>query len=177
MASIVLDWTSFKFLAAEAPNWTAFKRLVAADLLLAARDPKTVYVIRMCRPFAIAYLSKTSPVVYIGRGRFKSRVASHLKNWIHPLSKQIPSLKIEILTCKPRARHNGDAYKDVEADLIQKFVSRYGEKPIKNKRLESHHRQHTYVRREVAKAIGMVSGPGFHWALSPIGSSPLQRSR
>lgn len=175
MANISLDWKPFKFEAAKAQSWTAFKKLVDPDDLNQARDPKSVYVIRICRPFAITYKRYSSPVVYIGRGRFKARIARHLKNWICPLSKQIPSLEIEILTCKPRVRHNGDAFKDVEADLIQKFVNRYGEKPIKNKRLENHHRRHTYSRSSVTKAIGMVSGRGYHWALSPIGSSPLRR--
>jgi hypothetical protein len=174
MASIELIWDAFIFDAKAAPSWAAFKKLVNQKLLKEAINPRSVYVVRICKPFAIRYEKSYSPVVYIGRGRFKSRIASHIKSWIHPLSEHIPDLKIEIMTCKPRAKALETAYKDVEADLINRFVAKYGEKPLKNKRLENHKHNHKYNQGAISRAIGKGKGPGFYWSLSPIGSSPLE---
>jgi len=57
------------------------------------------------------------------------------------------------------------------------IMAQLGEKPLKNKRLESHKRSHTYTKNEVLKGISRGQGKGYYWALAPIGSSPLRKTR
>ena len=77
----------------------------------------------------------------------------------------------------PRARRNHEAFKDVEADLISKFATRFGDKPYKNRRKESHSRDHTYDPAELSLAFGLGKGVGYHFAIEPVGSSPLRRPK
>lgn len=169
MANISLDFTSFTFPAQEISSWKEFReefQIKNPDLFAAALDARALYVVRLCPPFIIAYEKKNSPAIYIGRGHFQERITAHLKNWIHPLSKDIPNLKIEILTCQPRARRNYDAFKNVEADMLWEFEQEFGRKPLKNKvGGAEHHHVHVYNNKSRIWQDGQ--GKKYKWALRP----------
>ena len=115
MARISLKWKSIR-IPAGTGGWVAFKNeLNDKKLLGEICDSRTIYVVRLCRPFSIHYERNVSCTMYIGRGDFRKRMTSHLKSWIKPLSRHINDLKIEILVCLPRVQKNFDAYKDAEA--------------------------------------------------------------
>jgi hypothetical protein len=102
-------------------------------------------------------------------------MTSHLKRWIPSLSKHIPTLEMEVLVCLPRVQKNYEAYKDVEASLIDLFEKRYGSLPLRNKRRERSRRRHNFSKGDLVKAYGLRQGPGHHWAIWPVGSNPLRR--
>jgi hypothetical protein len=175
MARIGLKWKSIR-IPAGTGGWVAFKNeLNNKKLLEEICDSRTIYVVRLCRPFSIHYERNVSCTMYIGRGDFQKRMTSHLKSWIKPLSKHINDLKIEILFCLPRVQRNFDAYKDAEASLIDLFEKRFGALPIKNKIRGHSVHEHSFSKEDFAKAFGLGKGTGFHWAIWPVGSNPLHR--
>ncbi len=169
MAEINFDFKSFKFQASKMSDWKAFKRAFKSENSVRfnkALDDRTLYIMRLCPPFTIAYKNENSPTIYIGRGNFQSRVTAHLRNWIYPLAKHIQDLRIEIRTCQPRARNNVEAYQNAEADIIWEFQEKFGEKPLKNKAMgDGHPHVHSYPNQ------GEIWSPGqgnkFFWALRP----------
>jgi hypothetical protein len=175
MALINLRWQSIK-VPAEIGGWIAFRKHLDDEAFLnEVCDERTIYVVRLCRPFSMHYPNNVSCAMYIGRGDFKKRITSHLKSWIKPLCKHITDLEVEILVCLPRVQKNFTAYKDAEASLIDLFEERFGSLPIKNKRRERSARKHTFSKGDLAKAFGLGQGTGYHWAIWPVGSNPLRR--
>jgi hypothetical protein len=157
-------------------GWVAFKRNLADNKLLRKIcDSRTIYIVRLRRPFSIHYEKSKSAAMYIGRGDFQARITSHLKTWIKPLSRHITDLNVEILVCLPRVQKNYHAYKDVEASLIDLFEERFGSLPLKNGRRERSKKPHTFSKGDVARAFGLGKGTGYHWAIWPVGSNPLRR--
>jgi hypothetical protein len=154
-------------------GWNNFKKCVGEDFIEHAISSKSVYIIRLKAPFSIMYDEGYSPVLYIGRGDFQTRVTNHLKNWLNPLAKSLNSGFFEILFSVPKARNNVDFYKDVEADLIDVFVERYGIKPLNNLKRESVTRAHVYSEVELKEAFGFGKGNSFKWAIWPIGKNGL----
>ena len=81
-------------------------------------------------------------------------------------------LEVGIVT--PRVRNNFAAYKDVEAALIQEFVSIYGALPLNNKQKEYSKIEHEFSRDDLRPPLMVGKGSKkYHWALEPMKSSPL----
>jgi hypothetical protein len=133
MAKVNLDWSHIEFKASEVSGWVALRKAVKLDEHPDLFSNRAVYVIRISRPFAFQYPKGYSPVAYIGKGRAQQRLTSHLKSWIKILAKKIPDLTIRIYYCEPRVRRLGRICEGVEADLIQRFVTRYGQRPLRNR--------------------------------------------
>ena len=128
---------------------------------------QSVYVIRIAKPFAIAYEKKASPVMYIGEGNFGERLRNHIKNWIFPIVSEFPNATVEIYFTKVKVRGNSEAYRDVEADLLHRFSQSYGCVPLMNKQFEYHSRKHTY-EKGFFKPIQKERGSGYKWGLRPL---------
>lgn len=175
MAQVSLRWSKVRFPAAEVSQWKHLKHYADDDTLEQLRSEKAVYVIRSVRPFAFIYDKGRSPVVYIGKGDAPTRIRSHLGGWMRELSRTIPGLEMEIWVCTPRVRKSGPICEDVEADLIDRFIKSFGERPLNNIQKPRRHGKHTYPYPEQLTVLRCGKGPGFYWALRPMKSSLFAR--
>jgi hypothetical protein len=174
--TVSLGWKRFD-ISNPTGGWKGLKAQLSNEDIKFVCSRDAVYVIRLKRPFSIFYGEDThSPVIYIGKGDFKTRITSHLKNWISPLFRDVGALGFEFYVCIPLKKWSREVMShDVEADLIWFFEEYYQKIPLKNRRREHSKKWHEYNQKEIRKAIGIGKGPGFHWALSPIGSNYLTR--
>ena len=121
---------------------------------------RCVYVIRLNGVFLIDYPKKPSPVLYIGEGNFKDRLACH-KNWLGTLEELVQDYSFEIGVAIPRVRNNQEAYKDCEAELIKKFKLIHGSIPMFNKQGETRKNDYIYSNTQVNEAILIGKGVRF----------------
>lgn len=175
-AQVRLDWKSVVFVASKVSGWVAFKREINLAEHPGLLSTRAVYVIRIVRPFTFSYGERHSPVAYIGKGQAQARLTSHLKSWIPQLSRKIPDLKIEIFYCEPRVRKLGRICEGVEADLIKRFVDAYGRLPLRNRNTPTKPGNRTYKHEELAGVLHPGKGTGYHWGLTPLGSSHFYRA-
>ena len=137
-----------------------------------ARDLKRcVYVVRMTGPVVVAYPTKSSPVLYVGRGDAPGRLATHLGNWLSEVHRFGRDVGVELRICVPRRRGREGFFKCVEADLIRELQYRYGAIPFFNSRRELRwEHQVTYFptsRKQMSQALGVGSGKRPQWAIRP----------
>lgn len=132
---------------------------------------RCVYVIRMKGEFVISYPQDMSPVLYIGRGDALTRLSSHLRRWLNEVDSFGKDVEIEVRVCRPRRQGRTDMFKYVEADLIRRFVKRYGCIPFFNSRCETSYEDWVdYTDTDhkfLSAAIGVGSGKRPRWAIAP----------
>lgn len=133
---------------------------------------RCVYVIRVNGLFAIQYPKGISPTLYIGEGNFKNRIIQH-RNWMAPLIDLVGEFPFQIGICIPRVRNSRYAYRDFEAALLMEFREIYGCAPMKNSQMEKRRANYEYApKQEIRSAIMIGQGVRYHWAVSPMKSSP-----
>lgn len=137
---------------------------------------RCVYIIRVRGTVVVAYPQDDSPVLYVGRGDAPSRLASHLKKWLHTAHKFGSEVGVEIRICIPRRKKRTDFFKNVEADLIRWFYDKYGAIPFFNSRLETHWEgkveYSTTSERALRQALSVGSGNRPQWAIRPRPANP-----
>lgn len=143
---------------------------VAFDEIEDEVSDRGVYVIRMLRPYQIAYPKRASPVLYIGEGNTRIRLTSHFKGWLTTFGNDFPSASVEVMYIEPRRRNNPKAHCDVEADLLCHFDQFYGTIPLFNSQMEYHNRDHSYPK-DFFRVLGPGSGRGYKWAITPWASN------
>ena len=174
MADIRLHWQRFTVDVKCLNDWKSLVRGVDPEIVAALKNSHAVYVIRTARPFSFAYTEGHSPVIYIGKGRAQTRLSSHLKTWLLALAQSVPTMKIEIAVCTPRARWHGQVCEEVEADLLYWFEKIYGDVPIRNRRREYAKYLHSYQNADL-KILRPGAGRGYVWGLTPLRSSALYK--
>lgn len=139
--------------------------------VIEANLTRCVYVIRANGNFAIRYPKDVSPVLYIGEGNFKDRIACH-KNWLNDLIECTGEFPFQIAICVPRAPNNTFLYKDMEAALIHKFKKLYGCAPFANGIMEYQRIDHNYqTLDEFVKPLKIGRGRRFYWEIKPMRSN------
>ena len=110
------------------------------------KDARAVYVIKICAPFSLSYPLQPSPVIYIGKGAVWTRLLQGHSKWISRIQERLGT-KFEVSFCSPRRKKYETAYEQVEADLIQLFVGKFGTLPLMNSRKEWPKKKWTYDKR------------------------------
>jgi len=140
---------------------------------------RSVYVIRMAGSFIIQYPKGPSPVVYVGRGDSVSRLATHLKNWASEIFVWGSDTEIEIRVLRPARKNRTEYFKNVEADLLDWFGSRFGTLPLINSRYETSWAGAVeYGPSQSARLwqmLGIGKGVRHKWALQPLRSNKLYK--
>jgi len=130
-----------------------------------------LYVITFADNLCINYRDDFSQVIYIGRGNVRSRIRSHLKNWVLNFSESLQDIRFCFWMAEVRTRGGRKAFKEAEGDFLNYFFERTGSYPILNKISGSaHQKDHKYSRGSFVpfqKSRGLSSG----WALSPMGDN------
>lgn len=175
MANVRLGWDSVAFKASDVSGWVSFKKAVSIDDHEELLSDRAVYVIRVSQPFSFQYEKGHSPVIYIGKGQAQARITAHLKSWIPLLSATIPELKVRICFSTPTIRKRGTICEHVEADLIAKFVAKYGELPLRNRNTPPQLGRHVYDPADLS-VLHPGRGTRYHWAIQPLKSSQFYRA-
>lgn len=136
---------------------------------------RSVYVIRLNPPYAIRYCEGTtgiSPVLYIGEGDFKTRISSHLRDWIPDLAEVVQACGLQIGVALPRKKGNGHIiHKETEAALLNQFWNLYRNAPLRNKQWEYTGDAHEYDPGELQIALRIGRGMRYQWALEPMAAN------
>ncbi len=133
-----LDWSRVQMWPGEMPK--EIERQLEAAGVKMERLKKSVYVIRLNGKFCIRYpKGDPSPVIYIGRGDFSTRVRHHRRFWLGELEDLVGDFCFDIRIATPRVQNSPDAYKDCEAYMIRTFGDQFGSLPLWNKK-KSHGR-------------------------------------
>ena len=93
-----------------------------------------VYAITLSDNLSIDYNGNPSKVIYIGRGKTRSRIYNHLKYWIRYLSDSLQDIALDIWMTEIRVNGNKNAFKEVETDLLYYFHDKFGCFPLQNKK-------------------------------------------
>jgi hypothetical protein len=141
---------------------------------------RCVYIVRMTGSFIIAYHRSNSPVLYIGRGDAKKRIASHFGKWLSDDCDFGNDSHAEIRLVIPRRQKRENYYKNVEADLNLNFKEQNGSLPYFNRRLEkrfSKKVQYTAAQEKLLRRfIGIGSGKRPWWAIRPTCANPSRET-
>jgi hypothetical protein len=121
------------------------KNLASDDAVSSLDDDRAVYVIRLLPPFSLAYPLQPSPVMYIGRGKVWNRLSQGHTKWMSRIHQKL-GVKFDVHFCSPRQKKYERAFKNVEADLIQMFVKKFGTLPLMNSRKEWPKKKWTYSK-------------------------------
>jgi len=127
---------------------------------------KSVYVIRANGRFVIEYPKGISPTLYIGEGNFESRITQH-KNWLKEFSNIVHQFPFLIAIATPRVQNSPDAYRDLEAALLDEFAKKFGSAPLMNKQFEN--RIKDYIYEGLRKPLTVGKGAKkYLWAIKPL---------
>ncbi len=106
---------------------------------------KGVYVIKLSGNICIQYPNKESQIIYIGRGKVRNRIKTHLTNRVTHFSESLHDIKFQIWMTEIKVPGSPNAFKDVEADLIEVFEEESGDLPIQNSKGGNYHnKDHNY---------------------------------
>ena len=129
---------------------------------------KGVYVIKLSGSICIHYPNKESQVIYIGRGKIRNRIKIHLTNWVTHFSESLHDIKFQIWMTEIKVPGSPNAFKDVEANLLEIFEEEYGDLPIQNSKGGNYHnKDHNY---NAEWKIPLKNDPSINsgWCITPM---------
>jgi len=100
-----------------------------------------------------------------------SRIKSHHRNWLCDFAAEQKDFAYTIWFCIPRVRNNSEAYRSVEAHLINRFQGLYGAIPLYNQQTETEVSTYQYSP-QFYEVFGVGRGRKPKWALKPCPSHP-----
>lgn len=137
---------------------------------------RCVYVIRLNGDFCIEYPAGQSPTIYIGEGRFASRITQHGRKWVSEIEDLVGKFSFQVCIAIPRVKNNEYAYRDTEAALLDYFGRKYGTTPLWNKQYETRTCTHyVYSEASINEALNKRSGAKYRWSIKPMKSSQFHR--
>lgn len=167
MATISAEWQWFDLHVEDTPA-TILRKLDTSGIT--TKDLKhAVYIIKIFGFFAIQYEKGVSPVIYIGEGKLKQRMSSHLK-WLENITELVDDATFKVGICIPKKNNGHYANQDFEAVLLHKFKELYGSAPMKNRQMEYPSADHEIKSYQTAVRAPLMIGKGvkYYWAIKPL---------
>jgi len=133
-----------------------------------------IYVLCLDGGLCVKYAKGDSRVLYIGKGKIRQRIKSHLELKLLDFFLQIPGIRFRFYMTEPKKPGPGgnEYFHDFEHDLLEEFSRLYGggpgEKywPMLNKNAgRAHTNQHTH--KQGWKLPLKNTKAGYVWSLSP----------
>ena len=131
-----------------------------------------VYVITLSDNLSIDYNGALSKVLYIGRGRIRSRIYNHLKLWVRYLSDSLRDISLDFWMAEIRVNGNKYAFKEVESDLLNSFYERFNRYPLQNKKSGDYHEKNHEYHDNWSAPLRNPSNIQRGWAIRPLKSNP-----
>jgi hypothetical protein len=127
-----------------------------------------LYIISLADDLCIRYPTDHSQVIYVGRGTIRTRIRSHLKEWVLNFSESLQDIRFQFWMSEVRTSGGRKAFREAESDLLDYFWEKNGDYPILNKISgSSHEKEHSYSRASYTP-FRKSSGLGSGWALTPM---------
>lgn len=131
-----------------------------------------VYVISLSDNLSIDYDGSPSKVIYIGRGKTRSRIYNHLKLWVRYLSDSLQDIALDIWMTEIRVNGNKVAFKEVETDLLNYFHDKVRCYPLQNSKSGDYHEKiHEYGEDwnlPLRNPTNIQNG----WSIRPLRNNP-----
>lgn len=131
-----------------------------------------IYSITLSDNLSIDYNGSPSKVLYIGRGRVRSRIYNHLKLWVRYLSDSLQDISLDIWMTEIKVKGNKSAFKEVESDLLNAFYERFKCYPLQNKKSGDYHgKWHEYAdgwNNPLKNPTNIQNG----WSIRPLKNNP-----
>lgn len=133
-----------------------------------------VYIICLSDPFTVQYGSKTSNIIYVGRGNITGRLKSHFENSLFDVMMSLAGADFDFYLAEPKDKHGDGYFKQLEHDLLKYFKDKIGDGkyPLLNK----------YAGSDVDLKLGdgwnypmKASGKRPTWAIKPTGRRPIKK--
>jgi hypothetical protein len=131
-----------------------------------------VYVITLSDNLSINYKECPSKVIYVGRGKIRSRITSHLKYWIRYLSDSLQDIALDIWMAEIRVNGNRNAFKEVETDLLNFFYEKYRCYPLQNKKAGDYHEKNHEYCSDWNLPLRNRSNIQYGWSIMPLKNNP-----
>jgi hypothetical protein len=139
-----------------------------------AQVTRGTYVLCLDGGLCVNYAGGNSRVLYIGKGRIRQRVKSHLEEKLLEFFLQIPGIRFRFYMTEPKKTGPGGAayFHDFENDLLEEFSRLYGDDsndkswPMFNKNAGRAHANH-YMHKGSWKLPLKNTKAGYVWSLSP----------
>lgn len=134
-----------------------------------------IYVLCLDGGLCVNYEKGNSRIIYIGKGRIKQRIKSHLEKKLMSFFLKIPGLQFRFYMTEPKKNGPNSAmyYHDFEHDLLLEFKRVYGgtkgsdQWPIFNKNAgRSHSNNHSHKSGWTLPLKN--TNAGYIWSLGPI---------
>lgn len=129
---------------------------------------KGVYVITLSGNMCIQYPNKESQVIYIGSGEIRKRIKAHLINWVTHFSESLHDIKFQIWMTEIKIPGSPNAFRDVEADLIEMFETEYGDLPIENSKAGNYHKNNHHYNTEWEIPLKINGSINSGWCIAPM---------
>jgi hypothetical protein len=146
----------------ESNNLTSFSASLAAV-------ERGVYVLCLDGRLCVNYDGGNSRVLYIGKGKLRQRIKSHLEAKLLDFFLQIPGIEFRFYLTEPKKPGHGGYFHDFEYDLLHEFSKLYGSArnkwPLFNKAAGNKH-ENQYVQDGWKLPLKNTKA-GYLWSLSP----------
>ncbi len=129
---------------------------------------KGVYIITLSGNICIQYPNKESQVVYIGSGKIRDKINMHITNWITHYSESLHDIKFQIWMTEIKVPGSPNAFKDVQADLIEIFEKEYGDLPIQNTQGGNRHKKDHHYNPEWKLPLRVNPSIEKGWCIAPM---------
>jgi hypothetical protein len=172
LVHVALDWKWIFFNASDTWKKDLVPKLTHAGI--DSKDVKrAVYVIRLAENFGVQYPRGVSSTIYVGRGSLSQRLGSH-KDWLNDILELAPDGDFEVAVAFPKVKNSDEAFKDVEAYLIEQFSEIFGSAPLANSIFPNRTKNHyVYSSSEANRVLKIGSGKKLLWAITPMKSNNL----
>lgn len=131
-----------------------------------------VYVITLSDNLSIDYNGVPSKVLYIGRGRIRSRIYNHMKLWVRYLSDSLRDISLDFWMAEIRVNGSKNAFKEVESDLLNNFYERFKCYLLQNRKSGDYHEKTHDYHDHWSAPLRNPSNIQHGWAIKPLKSNP-----
>ena len=131
-----------------------------------------VYVITLSDNLSIDYNGFPSKVLYIGRGKTRSRINNHLKLWVRHLSDSLQDISLDIWMAEILVSGNKNAFKEVESDLLSTFHDKFNCNPLQNSKLGDYHEKIHNYHDEWGAPLRNPTNIQNGWSIKPLKNNP-----
>lgn len=131
-----------------------------------------IYVITLSDNLSVDYGGLPSKVLYIGRGQIRARLADHFQQWIRYFSDSLQDISLDVWMTDIKVNGSKNAFKEVEADLLNHFYEKFKCYPLQNSKAGDYHeKEHDYCEGW-DQPFRNPNNINYGWSIKPLKNNP-----